>query len=338
MLRRSWTVCAMTALLLGGSAAAQSPGTLLVGGFGQWTHFDSKWNLDTGFGNSIGFGGRLGAFIAPNWNLEADGTYTPAQSAAGTRFLGSPSNAVAGDVKASSIAARLVYSFPVGNLPSLHIGAGGILENFRGSTDAGAGTYQFGVNGLAGFNLGFGGVALRVDGLVNYLPSNGGKFDFGAQAGLQLAPDLRNLFGGTASTAPVMWAPYVWWDQLDAPLPGTVELGGFAQWTFFDDNAGNGTTAVPGDGLGYGGRLGVFLSDPRWELEGDGYYVPQSNDARGTVASRPTDVNAHAFAARLNYNFPFASLMGRQSQFIIGVGGTRTSYKFEGGTGPGNID
>jgi hypothetical protein len=106
MLRRSWTVCAMTALLLGGSAAAQSPGTLLVGGFGTWTHFDSKWNLDTGFGNSWGYGGRLGAFIAPNWNVEADLAYTPAQAAAGTRFLGS--TVVAGDVKASTLAARLV--------------------------------------------------------------------------------------------------------------------------------------------------------------------------------------------------------------------------------------
>jgi len=71
MLRRSWTVCAMTALLLGGTAAAQSPGTLLVGGFGTWTHFDSKWGMDTGFGNSIGYGGRVGAFIAPNWNVDA---------------------------------------------------------------------------------------------------------------------------------------------------------------------------------------------------------------------------------------------------------------------------
>jgi len=337
MLRRSWTVCAMTALLLGGTAAAQSPGTLLVGGFGTWTHFDNTFGLSTDFGNSWGYGGRVGAFIAPNWNVEGDLSYTPASANTGTRFMGS--GAVGGDVRASALAARLLYSFPLGNMPSFHIGAGGVLENFHGPDEGSPGTYGFGVNGLAGFNLGFGGIALRVDGLVNWLPSHGGTFDYGAQAGLQFAPDLRSMFGGgTMGNGTTMWAPYVWWDQLDAPLPGTVELGGFAQWTFFDDNAGNGTTAVPGDGLGYGGRLGVFLSDPRWELEGDGYYVPQSNDARGTVASRPTDVNAHAFAARLNYNFPFASLMGRQSQFIIGVGGTRTSYKFEGGTGPGNID
>src|SRR3954468_20180398 len=309
MLRRSWTVCAMTALLLSGTAAAQSPGTLLVGAFGQWTHFDSKWGLDTGFGNSIGYGGRVGAFIAPNWNLEADGEYTPAQAA-------SPSTL---SVKASAITARLVYSFPMGNLPSFHIGAGGVLENFRGDDNVGGATYQFGANGLAGFNLGFSGVSLRVDGLVNYLPSNDGKFDFGAQAGLQLSPDLRNLFGGGATSNPVMWAPYVWWDNMDAPLPGTVELGGFAQWTWFDDNAGQ-VGAVPKDGLGYGGRVGVFLSDPRWELEGDGYYSPQENDV--TVGTGGiTDIDAHAFAVRLNYNFPI-SLLGRQSQFILGAGGT----------------
>src|SRR5256885_9634967 len=325
MLRRSWTVCAMTALLLGGSAAAQSPGTLLVGGFRQWTHFDSKWNLDTGFGNSIGYGGRFGAFIAPNWNVEADGEYTPAKAAStAPAFGGVPG----GDVKASAFAARLVYSFPLGNLPSIHIGAGGVLENFRGPNDNSPGTYQFGANGLAGFNLGFSGVSLRVDGLLNYFPSAGGKFDFGAQAGLQLSPDLRNLLGGGATSNPVMWAPYVWWDQLDAPLPGTVELGGFAQWTFFDDHAGIDNVAVAKDGLGYGGRVGVFLSDPRWELEGDGYYSPQDNDV--TPANGIASVNAHAFAARLNYNFPFRFLTSRQSQFIIGAGATRTSYKFKG--------
>ncbi|MFL5489521.1 MAG: peptidoglycan-associated lipoprotein Pal, partial [Gemmatimonadaceae bacterium] len=321
----SWTVCAMTALLLGGSAAAQSPGTLLVGAFGSWTKFDSKWGLNTDFGNSIGYGGRVGAFIAPNWNIEADGQYIPAQAATAASGDFAGIGVPGGDVKGSNIAARLVYSFPLGNLPSIHVGAGGILQNFRGDDNVGGAVYQFGANGLVGFNLGFGGVSLRVDGLLNYFPSNDGRFDFGAQAGLQLSPDLRNLFGGGATSNPVMYAPYVWWDQLDAPLPGTVELGGFAQWTFFDDNAGIEGAAVAEDGLGYGGRVGVFLSDPRWELEGDGYYSPQSNEFAAT--SGVTDVNAHAFALRLNYNFPFR-LLNRQSQFIIGAGPTRTSYKF----------
>src|SRR4051812_23783774 len=213
MLRRSWTVCAMTALLLGGTAAAQSPGTLLVGGFGTWTHFDNTFGLSTDFGNSWGYGGRLGAFIAPNWNVEGDLSYTPASANTGTRFMGS--GAVGGDVRASALAARLLYSFPLGNMPSFHIGAGGVLENFHGPDEGSPGTYGFGVNGLAGFNLGFGGIALRVDGLVNWLPSHGGTFDYGAQAGLQFAPDLRTMFGGgTMGNGTTMWAPYVWWDQL----------------------------------------------------------------------------------------------------------------------------
>ncbi|HEX6628585.1 MAG TPA: peptidoglycan-associated lipoprotein Pal [Gemmatimonadaceae bacterium] len=328
MLRRSWTVCAMTALLLGGSAAAQSPGTLLVGGFVSWTKFDSKWGLNTDFGNSIGYGGRVGAFIAPNWNLEMDGQYIPAQAATGADYngIGIPG----GDVKGSNLSARIVYSFPLGNLPSIHIGAGGVLQNFRGDENQGGAIYQFGGNGLVGFNLGFSGVSLRVDGLLNYFPSNDGRFDFGAQAGLQISPDLRNLLGGGATSNPVMWAPYKWWDELDAPLPGTVEIGGFGQWTFFDDHAGIDGVAVAEDGFGYGGRVGVFLSDPRWELEGDGYYSPQSNEF---AANGITDVNAHAFAARLNYNFPLFRFMNRQSQFIIGAGATRTSYKFQNAAG-----
>ncbi len=331
MLRRSLTVCTTAALLLGGSAAAQSPGTLLVGGFGQYSHYDSKWNLDTGFGNSIGYGGRLGAFIAPSWNLEADGSYTPASAKAGTRFLGA--GIAGGEVKASALSARIVYSFPMANLPSFHVGAGGVMENFRGPNDNSPGTYQFGVNGLAGVNIGFGGVALRIDGLANYLPSNGGKFDFGAQAGLQFTPDLATWMGGTPMASATNWAPIVWWNSdLAAPLPGTVEIGPFVQWTRFDDNAGR-TNAIPKNGIGYGGRVGVFLSDPKWELEGDGYYSPQTNRAPASpVANRPADVNAHAFAMRLLYNIPIGNMMGRESQFIIGAGGTRTSYKFKDGT------
>ena len=125
----------MTALLLGGTAAAQSPGTLLVGGFGSWTKFDSKWGLEEDFGNSIGYGGRVGAFIAPNWNLEADGQYIPAQAETGPDYVGI--GVPAGDVKGSNLSARIVYHFPLGNLPSIHIGAGGVLQNFRGDNNVG---------------------------------------------------------------------------------------------------------------------------------------------------------------------------------------------------------
>ena len=109
------------------------------------------------------------------------------------------------------------------------------------------------------------------------------------------------------------------------------ELGGFAQWTWFDENAGA-PNAVPENGLGYGGRLGVFLT-PNWQIEGDGYYSPQ--DRKQTeefccLGLFPTQVRASALALRLNYNVP----MGARSQLIFGGGGVRTNYSFRGGNAP----
>src|SRR5688500_595870 len=72
MLRRSWTICSMAALLLAAPAVAQQPGTLILGGFGQYTMFDDNLNLKDAFG----YGGRIGAFISPNAFLEAEGSYT----------------------------------------------------------------------------------------------------------------------------------------------------------------------------------------------------------------------------------------------------------------------
>ncbi len=334
MLRRSWTVCTMAALLLGGTAAAQSPGTLLVGGFGQYTYFNGQ-NIDNGFDfGKLGYGGRIGAFITPQWNLEAEGSYTAPAVATGAPNAGK-------DLSYGPISARLMYNFPLGNMPSFHIGGGGVLNSLRLKDAPMTGTYNYGVEGAAGFNLGFGGFALRFDGIVDYMPTPS-DFNVRAQAGVQFSPDLASMFGGGSMTSGTMlWAPIVWWDELNAPLPGTVEAGAFGQWTWFDNNAGRCSAvdpclnAVAKDGFGYGGRLGVFLSDPRWELEGDGYYSPQDAQATGCVSctgAAPTKVNASAFALRMNYNFPLGNLMGRQSQFIIGAGAVRTNYKLEGGT------
>jgi len=320
MLRRSLTVCSMTALLLGGTAAAQSPGTLLIGGFGQYTYFNDQGRENNFEFDRLGFGGRIGAFITPQLNLEADGMYAPI-----ARSEGAP------DEKYSAIAARLMYNFPLGNLPSFHIGAGGVLKNIRLADAPRTGTYNFGVEGAAGLNLGFGGFALRFDALLDFFPEPS-DFDVRVQAGIQFSPDLGAMFGSgsTMASTSTLWAPIVWWDELDAPLPGTVEIGAFGQWTQFDENAGR-PGSEPKDGIGYGGRVGVFLSDPRFQIEGDGYYSPHDNDAEVVVPGAAEDINAHAFAIRLNYNFPLGNMMGRQSQFIIGAGPVRTSYKFSGG-------
>src|SRR5665811_1909796 len=75
---RSWTIWSMAALLLAGPVVAQRPGTVEVGGFGQWTWFDD----DAGAPNAvpkdgIGYGGRLGVFLTPTWQIEGDGYYSP---------------------------------------------------------------------------------------------------------------------------------------------------------------------------------------------------------------------------------------------------------------------
>jgi hypothetical protein len=119
------------------------------------------------------------------------------------------------------------------------------------------------------------------------------------------------------------------------PTAGTIEIGGFGQWTAFDENAGR-PGVVPEDGLGFGGRLGFFLT-PRLELEGDGWYSPQDRDLDESfccTGERATQVVASGQGLRLNYNLPLG-LMGGASQFIIGAGAVRTNYAFEGGNDAG---
>jgi peptidoglycan-associated lipoprotein len=328
----------MTALLFGGTAAAQAPGTLLVGGFGQWTKFDDALKLD----NTIGGGGRLGAFFAPNWNLEAENSYNrPDQLGAGQT----------GSIWYGPVSARIRYSFPLANVAALHVGAGGVVTGYAGyEPDEPTGQdlidirsnsrgYNYGVEGDVGFTFGLGLVGLRVDGIVDYMPNGSPSIgkglpgyeshtNFRVQAGLELHPDLRSLFGGgdmPGVSGPYM--PYQAWDEMpEMALPGTLELGAFGQWTHFDDNApGN-----PKDHFGFGGRAGVFLTDVHWELEGEGQNTktevddsdPEGKAFRNIVGS---DVSYTSFALRMNYNIPVASA----AQVIIGVGGVRTNYAAE---------
>ena len=329
MLRRRWTVCAMTALLFGGTAAAQQPGTLLLGGFGQYTKFDDALLLD----NTFGVGGRVGAYFAPNWNVEYEHSYNkPEQVGPGQT----------GKIWYGPASARIRYSFPFAGLASFHVGAGGVLTSYAGyEPDEPTGSelarirlnrrgYNYGVQGNLGFTVGLGPVGLRVDGIVDYHP-NGGRIggtsnavydahtNLRAQAGLELRPNIASLFGGgdvtNASLAP--WAPYSFWDDLgsDWALPGMIEIGPFVQYTKFDDNA----PGHPDDDIGFGGRVGVFLSDPHWQLEADGQVTQGLQWDQSNFAG---DLTYQTWAVRMNYNIP---IMAR-SQFILGVGGVRSNY------------
>src|SRR5918997_784275 len=116
MSKRTLAVGSLTAVLLSGTAAAQSPGTLLIGGFGQYTYFNDQGRENNFEFDRLGYGGRIGAFITPQVNLEADGMYAPIARSEGAR-----------EEKYSAIAARLMFNFPLGNVPSFHIGAGAVL-------------------------------------------------------------------------------------------------------------------------------------------------------------------------------------------------------------------
>jgi peptidoglycan-associated lipoprotein len=319
----------MTALLFGGTAAAQQPGTLLLGGFGQYTKFDDALQLDDVFG----VGGRVGAYFAPNWNLEYEHSYNrPEQQGAGQ----------SGKIWYGPVSARIRYSFPFGGFGSFHIGAGGVLSSYAGyepseptgqeliDIRSNSRSYNYGVQGNIGFSFGLGGVSLRVDGLADYMPEGGriggtsgdiyeGHTNLRAQAGLEVRPNLASLFGGsTYSESVAPWAPYSFWDDLgsDWALPGMIELGAFAQYTHFDENA-------PGppedDGIGFGGRVGVFLSDVHWQLEADGQLTPGLDWDQQAFAG---DLDFQTWAVRMNYNIPIMA----KSQFILGLGGVRSNY------------
>jgi len=316
MLRRSWTICSMAALLLAAPAVAQQPGTMILGGFGQYTLFDDNLSLKDAFG----YGGRVGAFISPNVFLEAEGSYTaPDWEGAG------PDR----DVKYGPISARLMFAFPftamTGVTAGFQVGGGAVLSSYRIGDSY---VYNYGAEGALGFTAAFGGfTALRLQALLDYMPTSepDATMNFRFQAGLDFWPDPASQWMGLNPTAS---GPVVWWDDTPQPLPGTLELGGFVQYSFMDDNAGWANNR-PDDGLGYGGRVGVFLT-PNWQIEGDGQWSPLDNTVPANTA--PVAIRAYetidysTFALRLNYNFPLTGFLGSNSSFLVGGGVVRTNY------------
>jgi peptidoglycan-associated lipoprotein len=309
MLSKRWSVCAAAALLYGGVAAAQQPGTLLLGGFGQYTIFDNslKTGGSTGAGidgNKVGFGGRVGAFISPNWDIEAEGSYTNATSTGPA------------DIKYGPVAARLVYGLPVYGRSAILFGVGGVLSPFHNDV-GGAGnfyTYKYGVSGDLGLRIPLGDMfALRGDAIADYHPSSPSMTNYRFQAGLEAMPDFMTLMGRGA-TAP---ANFAWWDEQPQPQPGTVELKGFGQYNYYDSklNFEHGASAIGG-----GAGVGVFLT-PNWEVEGDGSYAPPKTTSSHAQGAGVKYDNGN-FSLRLNYNMP----IGARSSFIIGAGAVRSSF------------
>ena len=89
---------------------------------------------------------------------------------------------------------------------------------------------------------------------------------------------------------------------------GTVEVGGFGQYTFAD------AAWHVQNGWGAGGRLGVFLNS-RWQLEGTASFSSFTNEAPRASGSS----SMQTFNGQINYNLPFG-MGGRTHQLILEAG------------------
>lgn len=148
-------------VVLGGSVtaasaarlSAQSPGTVEVGAFGQYTRTDAAWEVKNGWGA----GGRLGVFLTSHLELEA--------AASSSSFTNEPPRA-SGSSSEQTFNGQFTYNIPFGAGGRTHdllleAGAGG--ERFAGHND-------FSVPLGGGLRVALGDVvALRFDGIVEYV-------------------------------------------------------------------------------------------------------------------------------------------------------------------------
>jgi peptidoglycan-associated lipoprotein len=136
-----------------GGLAAQSPGNVEIGGFGQFTRTDAAWQVKNGWGG----GGRLGVFLTSHLELEAAASFSS--------FTNEPPRA-AGSSSEQTFNGQFTYNIP--------FGAGGHTHHLL--LEAGAGAQRFASHNDFSVPLGGGlriglsdAVALRFDGIVEYV-------------------------------------------------------------------------------------------------------------------------------------------------------------------------
>jgi outer membrane protein OmpA-like peptidoglycan-associated protein len=141
--------CAL--LLAAAPAAAQTPGTIELGGFGRYSFLDDT----TGLNDKFGGGGSLGFYVLRNLGIEGD------ISRAETR------NQLGQEVTVTPIRVRLQYNLPAGeNATALQFGAGWMRQRYGESVDVD----ENGITGLLGFRIGLHpNVAFRVAATVDYI-------------------------------------------------------------------------------------------------------------------------------------------------------------------------
>jgi outer membrane protein OmpA-like peptidoglycan-associated protein len=152
------------------TAAAQGFGTLEVGVFAQASYFDQSLRIDQGGG---GLGARVGLFVLPNVNLEAEAAFVPTEGPEGTRVHYIP------------LRGRVVLNIPSGDAGAFFLGAGYVRNQYREDADFN----DNGITGLLGARVGLPGITtVRVSTYLDYIPSPtngvGYHINWGIQAGL----------------------------------------------------------------------------------------------------------------------------------------------------------
>jgi hypothetical protein len=172
MLSSRLVVAGLSLALIASPAAAQRFGTFEFGALGRYTKFDKAYQFD----NGTGFGGRVGMFLAPNFELEGEGSYLDIDRG-GAELRFGPAGA---DHQANytPLSARGTVYVPVtASGVALSFGAGIVRSNYRF-------TYNWGPTGSVGFKIPImSNFAARVDGVADYLPTPK-RTNLGIRAGL----------------------------------------------------------------------------------------------------------------------------------------------------------
>ena len=151
---RALTVMAVLLASGASSLSAQHAGDVEIGGYGSYTRYDSRLQLD----NQLGAGGRLGVFLGEHFSIEADGNVSQPLS----RFSG------VGRTTAAFGSASLVISsgglYILAGYSRLHMGPSAPYASDLNAVHAGLGERIFFVSDRA---------ALRLEGRAYYCPPPG---------------------------------------------------------------------------------------------------------------------------------------------------------------------
>jgi outer membrane protein OmpA-like peptidoglycan-associated protein len=180
-------MAALAAALVTPPAAAQAAGSFELGAFGQATYFDNSLRFEQAKG---GAGLHLGLFPVRNWEVEAEGSFTPTPGPDNLKVYYYP------------LRARLLFNLPAGSHSALLLGGGFVHNEYRHDVDF----HDDGATALAGARFGLRGLpSIRVTTYLDYIPSpaNGAddNLNWGIQVGLSFLTGERISAGAETPRA-----------------------------------------------------------------------------------------------------------------------------------------